>query len=129
MHIKGPEVEEDLKKFRREGIIAPVQFSEWIAPIMPLIRQSGASCVCEDYKLKVNQVYHVKTYPLPHVEDLFACLSGGGIFTTLHMFHIYNCHWRMSQINTYYKYTQGFLSIQPSSILDILQRQLSLMCK
>ena len=48
-----------------------------------------ATCVCGDYKLTVNGVTKPDVYPLPLVEDLFASLSGGKIFSKLDHTHTY----------------------------------------
>ena len=44
---------------------------------------------CGDYKVTVNQAVKLDTYPLPHIEDLFASLNGGKMFTKLHLAHTY----------------------------------------
>jgi len=77
------ELEKELQRLQDQNIISPVQFSEWAAPIVPVVKQNGSIRVCGDYKLTVNQVSHVESYPLPRVEDIFAALSGGETFTKL----------------------------------------------
>ena len=39
-----PKVEEELSSFRLEkiGVIKPVQFSHWVAPIVPVVKQIGS---------------------------------------------------------------------------------------
>ena len=39
--------------------------------------------MCGDYKLTINQASDTETYPLPHIEEIFASLSGGKTFTKL----------------------------------------------
>ena len=58
-------------------MIEPVQFSEWAAPIVPVLKQNGGVRICVDYKLTVNGIAKLDTYPLPRIEDLFSSLSGG----------------------------------------------------
>lgn len=55
----------------------PVQFSEWVAPIIPVVKQDRSISVCGDYKLTVNQSSHLECYLLLHVENIFSALSGG----------------------------------------------------
>ena len=39
--------------------------------------------MCEDFKLTVNRVSHLESYPLPRTDDLFSALPGGTSFTKL----------------------------------------------
>ena len=46
--------------------------------------------ICGDYRLTVNQACQVNPYPVPRIEDLFATLGGGTIFSKLDMKNAYN---------------------------------------
>ena len=61
-------VERELDRLERDGIIQPVELSEWA---------------------KLNQAAKLDTYPLPRADDLFALLAGGKTFTTLDLAHAY----------------------------------------
>ena len=82
-------VEKELDRLEKEGIIEPVQFSEWAAPIVPVRKKDGSVHICGDYKLTVNKVAEPDTYPIPKIEDLFAALEGGQTFTKLDLAHAY----------------------------------------
>ena len=82
-------VDQALEKLVSEGILEAVQFSEWAAPIVPVVKQDGSIRVCGDYKLTINQVALVDTYPLPLVQDIFASLANGKSFTKLDLAHAY----------------------------------------
>ena len=82
-------VEEELHRLQSLGIITPVKHSQWAAPIVPVVKQNGTIRLCGDYRITVNQATKVDTYPLPKVEDLFAAMSGGKIFTKLDMSQAY----------------------------------------
>ena len=78
-------VDQELQRLQKEGIIKPIQFSDWTAPIVPILKADGhhvCICIC-DYKVTINQVAKLNGYPLPKIEDIFTKLSGGTIFTTL----------------------------------------------
>ena len=79
----------ELDWLQAQGIIEPVQFSEWAAPIVPVIKNDGSVRICGDYKVTVNRVAKLDKYPLPLIDDLFASLAGGKRFTTLGLSHAY----------------------------------------
>lgn len=64
-------------------------YSEWAAPIVPVVKRDGNVRICGDYKLTVNAVSKTDPYPLPRIEDIFASLSGGKTFTNLDLEHAY----------------------------------------
>ena len=82
-------VEEELERLLKEGIIEPVQFSEWAAPIVPVRKNDGSVRICSDYRMTINQAAKLDAYPLPKIEDLFTSLSGGVYFTKLDLSHAY----------------------------------------
>ncbi len=66
-----------------------MKFAEWAAPIVSVTKGDGAVWICGDNKLTVNRVAKVETYPLPRIEDLFASLAGGLVFSKLDLTHAY----------------------------------------
>ena len=82
-------VEQELECLQKEGVITPVQFSDWAAPIVPVIKADGNVRICGDYKVTVNRVSKLDAYPLPRVEDLFTALAGGQLYTKLDLSHAY----------------------------------------
>ena len=82
-------VDKQLQHLESLGIIELVQFSDWAAPIVPVFKANGELHVCGDYKLTVNRVAELETYPLPRIEDLFASLAGGKSFSKLDLAHAY----------------------------------------
>ena len=88
-YILKDKVERELDRLQKEHIITPVQFSDWGAPIFPVVKSDGNIRICGDYKLTANQVAKLDTYPLPRIDDLYAALSGGTIFSKLDLAHAY----------------------------------------
>ena len=82
-------VEDELERLEKEGIISPVEFSEWAAPIVPVMKTNGDVRICDDYKCTVNQVSKLGNYPIPKTKDLLATLGGGKKFTKLDMSQAY----------------------------------------
>ena len=52
-------------------------------------KSNGKIRVCGDFKVTINQCVETKLYPLPNVEDIFARLAGGKIFTKLDLSQAY----------------------------------------
>ena len=82
-------LEQELDQLQSEGIISPVEFTEWAAPIVPVMKQDGSVRICGDYKSTVNQVSKLDNYPIPKTEYLLATLGGGNKFTKLDMSQAY----------------------------------------
>ena len=82
-------VELELERLERTGIIKPVQFADWAAPIVPVVKHDGSIRICGDYKVTINHAAKVDSYPLPRVEDLFASLGQGKSFSKLDLAHAY----------------------------------------
>ena len=81
-------VEAELDRLEKQGVITPVQFSEWAAPIVPVVKKDGTVKFVA-YKLTVNKAASLEVYPLPRIEDLLASLSVGKSFTKLDLSHAY----------------------------------------
>ena len=82
-------VETELDRLTEAEVLQPIEFSDWAAPIVPVVKRDGSVRICGDYKLTANQVTSTDTYPLPRIEDLFASLSGGKVFSKLDLAHAY----------------------------------------
>lgn len=82
-------VEQELEHLQRSGVIEPVQFSDWAAPIVPVVKPNGSVRICDDFKLTVNKVAKLDTYPLPKIDDWFLQLAGGKHFSKLDLAHAY----------------------------------------
>ena len=82
-------VAEELDRLQTEGIIVPTRFSKWAAPIVPVVKGNGSIRICGDFKRTINKAAKTEIYPLPRIEELFACLSGGQTFTTLDLSRAY----------------------------------------
>ena len=84
-----PKVEAALRKLEEDGVIKPVQFSKWAAPIVPVVKPDGSVRICGDYRVTLNCAANTVTYPLPKIEDLFASLSGGKLFSKMDLASAY----------------------------------------
>ena len=84
-----PKVEAALRKLEEDGVIKPVQFSKWAASIVPVVKPDGSVRICGDYRVTLNCAANTVTYPLPKIEDLFASLSGGKLFSKMDLANAY----------------------------------------
>ncbi|CAM1298625.1 Uncharacterised protein at_DN2364 [Pycnogonum litorale] len=83
-------VDTELHRLETLGIIKPIQYSEWATPIVPVVKSDGNSVrICGDYKITVNQVSALDTYPLPKIQDLYTKLTGGKTFSKLNLSSAY----------------------------------------
>ena len=117
-------VEKELDRLQSEGIISPVEFTEWVAPIIPVVKQDGSVRICGDYKSIVNQVSKLDNYPSPKTKDLLATLGGGNKLTKLDMSQAYQQllldekSKKFTKINTH----KGLYQFGVSSAPGIFQR-------
>ncbi|KXJ10636.1 Uncharacterized protein K02A2.6 [Exaiptasia diaphana] len=58
-------IEAELQKLESQEIIEKVVHSDWAAPIVPIVKPTGAIRLCGDYKVTVNTVSKPDKYPLP----------------------------------------------------------------
>ncbi|KAK3802598.1 hypothetical protein RRG08_041454 [Elysia crispata] len=74
---------EELSRLQRDGIVEPVDHSDWATLIVPVRKQDGTVRMCGDYKITVNKVCKGDDHPILRIEDLAYALSGGDKFTKL----------------------------------------------
>ena len=64
-------VEEELERLVKQGILEPVEFAEWAAPIVPVVKSDKSSVrICGDFKLTVNKASKLDQCQIPRIEDL-----------------------------------------------------------
>ena len=89
-HFLRSKVETALSRLQQQGIISPVTFSQWAAPVVPVLKPDGTVRLCGDYKVTINPVAQPDSYLLPRIDDLFAKVSGGAIFSKLDLAHAFH---------------------------------------
>ena len=60
----------ELAKMQSEGIIVPVDFSEWATPLVCVPKPDGTVCLCGDYRTTVNKSIHTDQFPIPTAEEI-----------------------------------------------------------
>ena len=64
----------------KEKIIEPVNHSKMAAPIVPVLKPDNSLRLCGDYKVTVNLMVKLDSYPIPNMRDLMAGLSNMKVF-------------------------------------------------
>ena len=76
-------VEEALDKLVEDDIIESVKFSDWAAPIVPVLKSDKQSMrICGDFKY-LNDNIACEKYPLPRLEEIFAVVGKSNIFSKI----------------------------------------------
>ena len=99
----SPKIEKELNNLESQGIITKVDSSKWATPIVPVVKGNGDIRICGDFKVTVNQAIKVHKYPLPWIEDIFAKLSNGKMFSKLDLRQAYlqlECEDRLKELLT-----------------------------
>ncbi|XP_045503822.1 uncharacterized protein LOC123700608 [Colias croceus] len=77
------QVEAEIDRLEKEGILEKVTYSQWGTPIVPVMKHNGKVRLCADYRATLNKNLENDNYPIPRVEEIFSKLSGGKYFCTL----------------------------------------------
>ena len=78
-----PKVKDELERLKEAKVIEPIsEPTDWCAPMVPVIKPSGAVRICTDFK-KLNQAVKRERYILPTIEDILHKLSGKKVFSKL----------------------------------------------
>ena len=83
-------VEQELEQLQEQGILEPVEIAEWAAPIVVVLKKDCKRVrICGDFSVTVNPVSKLDRYPIPKIDDLFARLSKGKLFSKLDLSQAY----------------------------------------
>lgn len=77
------QIDEELNRLQHLGIITPVDFSDWAAPIVCVKKSNGRVRICADYSTGLNDSLEPHQFPLPLPEDIFAKLANGTVFSQI----------------------------------------------
>ena len=83
-------VEAELENLVSEGTLEPIEYSDWAAPIVAVLKKDTNKVrICGDFRMTVNPISKLNRYPIPRIEDLFATLRKGQRFTKLDLSQAY----------------------------------------
>ena len=73
----------ELDRLLKEVIIESVNYSDWVTPIVPILKKDGSIRICVDYTITINKVNKIYGYPILRIEDIYAHFARGKLFTTI----------------------------------------------
>ncbi|XP_053699347.1 uncharacterized protein K02A2.6-like [Sabethes cyaneus] len=82
-------IDAELDRLQELGIITPVDFSQWAAPIVAVKKPGGKVRICADYSTGLNAVLEPNHYPLPVPDDIFSKLNGCRYFSIIDLSDAY----------------------------------------
>jgi RNase H-like domain found in reverse transcriptase/Reverse transcriptase (RNA-dependent DNA polymerase)/Integrase zinc binding domain/Integrase core domain len=77
------QIEKELTLLCEQGILKPVNFSEFASPIVCVPKTDGKVRICGDFKATINKYLHADHYPLPRIDDVLASLAGCSVFCVI----------------------------------------------
>ncbi|XP_016752708.1 uncharacterized protein [Gossypium hirsutum] len=78
-----------LKKQFNAGFLQVVNYSEWVANVIPIPKKDGKVRMCVDYK-DLNKASPKDNFPLPHIDTLVDNKAGYSLFSFMDGFSEYN---------------------------------------
>lgn len=72
------------------GVYMPTEDSDHGTPIVPVPKPNGEFRICGDFKSTINKFLVDFKYPLPRIDQIFASMQGGKLFTKLDLANAYN---------------------------------------
>ena len=81
---------EKLQRLEQDQAIEPVKYSDWAAPIVPVLKPNGQVRICGEYKVTVNKASKLEQDPVPTLEDLITKLGKGPEYHKLDLSHVYS---------------------------------------
>ncbi|XP_053967882.1 uncharacterized protein LOC128869366 [Anastrepha ludens] len=86
--IKGF-VEEEIGRLCCQGILEPVEYSDWATPIVPVVEKDGSIRICGDYQSTLNKAIKPHCHQIPAVSTLLASIEGGSIYAKIDLAQAY----------------------------------------
>ncbi|KAG8476462.1 hypothetical protein CXB51_033312 [Gossypium anomalum] len=82
-------IKEEVKKQFNAGFLKVVNYSEWVANVVPVPKKDGKVRMCVDYR-DLNKASPKDNFPLPHIDTLVDNTAGYALFSFMDGFSAYN---------------------------------------
>ncbi|XP_046868462.1 uncharacterized protein LOC124460906 [Drosophila willistoni] len=80
---------QELDRLCSQGILVPIENSDWATPTVPVIKKDGTFRICGDYKSTINKVIKQHGHQIPPMNSLLASVEGGSIFAKIDLAQAY----------------------------------------
>ena len=84
-----PKLEGELSRLVENGVITPVSYSEFAAPVVVVKKKTGDIRLCADHSTGLNDTLEDHHHPLPTAEDIYTKLNGGIYFSNIDLAEAY----------------------------------------
>ncbi|XP_055622803.1 uncharacterized protein K02A2.6-like [Toxorhynchites rutilus septentrionalis] len=82
-------VDDELKRLEDLGIITPVTYADWAAPIVVVRKPDRSVRICADFSTGLNSALETNSYPLPLPEDIFKRMANCTMFSHIDLSDAY----------------------------------------
>ena len=82
-------VKEGLQKLLDVGFIYPISDSQWVSPLVIVLKNNGKWWIYVDYR-ELNKATQKDHFPLPFIDQVVDTLAGKKLFSFLDRFKGYN---------------------------------------
>ena len=89
-HAALEQLDSEINRLLKEGIISPVDHSQWAAPIVAVRKANGSIRLCADFSTGLNDSLMLHRHPLPTMDDVFTKLNGGTVFSQIDFAEAYH---------------------------------------
>jgi len=79
----------ELQRLVEQDVLEPVRYSRWATPVVVVNKADGKLRLCGDYKVTVNRVAKVDSYPLPRFDEILAALPNASYYSKLDLSQAY----------------------------------------
>lgn len=88
-HAMKLKVEEDIRDKLRRGILVPCEKPLVSAPIVPVIKSSGAVRVCGDYSMTANKIIDCGSYHIPSFDEIVHQIGHARVYSRIDLKEAY----------------------------------------
>ncbi|XP_063220109.1 uncharacterized protein K02A2.6-like [Bacillus rossius redtenbacheri] len=82
-------VDKELQNLEKQHILDKVEYSSWASPLVIVPKANGEVRICADFKGTVNPRIELTRQPLPGIDDVFASVANGRVFSVLDLSNAY----------------------------------------
>ena len=82
-------VEEEINKLVNQGVLVPVEYSDWATPIVPVKKSDNTVRLCGDYRATINTAIKSHQFKVPSIQSLLCQIQRGSVFAKIDLAQAY----------------------------------------